>query len=803
MRPALPLVLFLLLAPAAHAAPALRGTLPDGRRSSVVSLRAPDGSWQRFRVHRQAVMAPGRARRRSRFRGYAGRGVDDPRATVRVDTSVLGLHASVRGTDGTWFVGGPVGAPEVLAEGRVHRIQGAHRRSQARRAPGDLVVHRTYRLALVTDPSYAETVSPSLDNAEVTAAKQTLVARISQVYEDELGITLELIANPLNFNTHSTFDARYSATSCTSGALSQNQSAVDAVVGNAGYDVGHLAFGPDGDGGGVASLGVAGRTGVKARGCTGLASPVGDAFAIDYVAHELGHQFNGEHTFNAATNGSCAGNREPGSAVEPGSGSSIMAYAGICGPDDLQDHSDPYFSQRSIEEIQAYVNGGGGQGGTAVTTANHSPEVAVPAPATVPVRTPFTLVGGGSDADADPVVYTWEQNDTGAASLLADDNRTSGPLFRQFSFASTAGDTGTSPEPGENTAGPGDARRTFPDPAQIVAGGTNILGNCGSLLRDCYSEMLPTSARTLNFRLTARDLEGGVSSADTVVTVAGSTPFQVTSQSAPTSLTAEQPLEVTWDTAGTAAGPFDVANVRIAFSTDNGLSFPYTAAMSTPNDGSETITVPNLGTTGGRLRVSALGQPFFSINRGALTIAAGPGPSPSPDPDEPSPTPTAQPSPSPSPSPSASPAPGQPSPTPVPAAPSPSPAATASVSPAPAPTAIGTAVLRPVLRSTKRRLRVPRSRRFSVVLRCATVDRGVAPATCDGALRLSAKLGGRTRTIARGAFSTALARTATSRLRLTRAAYRALRRGALRATLAATVGQETASKRVVLRRRAA
>ena len=224
---------------------------------------------------------------------------------------------------------------------------------------------RTYRLALLTDPSYATYFGGP---ANVTAAKVTLINRVTQVYEDETSIRLVLIGNNdvLNLDTPAQmtgangpcggaacFSAAQAAT-CGSGTLGRNRIVIGLLVGASSFDVGHIALGLNG--GGVASLGVVGGNG-KAQGCTGLPTPVGDFFAVDYVAHEMGHQFAGNHTFNGTQSNCSGGNRSAGNSVEPGSGSSIMAYAGICQTDNLQPHSDPYWSQRSLDEITTYTSG--------------------------------------------------------------------------------------------------------------------------------------------------------------------------------------------------------------------------------------------------------------------------------------------------------------------------------------------------------------------------------------------------------------------------------------------------------------
>ncbi len=224
---------------------------------------------------------------------------------------------------------------------------------------------RTYRLALVTDPTYSNYFGGP---ANVTPAKVTLMNRVNQIYEDETSIRMVLIGNNdlLNLNTPAQMTqgngpcgeipcyTPAQATSCGGATLNRNRIVIGQIIGANNFDVGHIGLGNPG--GGVASLGVVGGNS-KAQGCTGLSAPVGDFFAVDYVAHEIGHQFAGNHTFNGTQVNCSGGNRNGANSVEPGSGSSIMAYAGICRQDDLQPHSDPYWSQRSFEEIINLVTG--------------------------------------------------------------------------------------------------------------------------------------------------------------------------------------------------------------------------------------------------------------------------------------------------------------------------------------------------------------------------------------------------------------------------------------------------------------
>nr|WP_300047264.1 M12 family metallo-peptidase [uncultured Nocardioides sp.] len=373
---------------------ALRGELPRGAGSSVIDVPAPDGSLQSFRVQQTQRMESELAGAHPEITTWSGRGVDDPKATIALDVTQMGFHAFVRTPGGRsdWYVDPAYNRPGTTAhlsyrsvdlpaaevrrkEGEVDAIRETVTAAAADRStePGTQVQRHYYRLALTSDPSYAA----YFGTANVLAEKVTLINRVNQIYNEDLATELRLVnaTDKLNLDTdakatgadgpcgvapcfepyddNGTPDDPRDDTgdiyTCDVPTLGKNRTVLGQLVGASNYDVGHIALGVDG--GGIAYLGVVGGD-YKGGGCTGLPEPKGDFFAIDYVAHEIGHQFAGNHTFNGAA-GNCGGNISEAS-VEPGSGSSVMAYAGICGRDDLQPHTDPYFSFNTIDEVDAY-----------------------------------------------------------------------------------------------------------------------------------------------------------------------------------------------------------------------------------------------------------------------------------------------------------------------------------------------------------------------------------------------------------------------------------------------------------------
>ena len=445
---------------------------------------------------------------------------------------------------------------------------------------------RTYRVAIGATGEY--TIYHGGTVALGLAAVVTALNRVDGVYEREVSVRMVLVANNnLIIYTNASTDPYTNNNGST--MLSQNQTTCDNVIGSANYDIGHVF---STGGGGVAYVGcVCGSN--KAGGVTGLPAPIGDPFYIDYVAHEMGHQFGCYHTFNCAT-GSCGGgNRTASSAYEPGSGATIMAYAGICSPNDLQTNSDAYFLSKSLDAILSFTSGSGNSCAQVTSNGNHNPVVTVGAGGnTIPISTPFSLTGSATDADNDSLTYCWEEYDLGAAGNWNAPVGTA-PIFRSFT---------------------------------PITSGTRIFPKLSSLLNNTQfiGEIMPTYTRALSFCLVARDNKtggGGVGFnfiSYNVTSTAG--PFLVTSPNTAVTLNANTPQTITWDVANTNIAPVSCLNVNIKLSTDGGNTFPITLISNTPNDGSQVVNLPMVSTTTARIKVEAADNIFFDISNTNFTI---------------------------------------------------------------------------------------------------------------------------------------------------------------------------------------
>jgi hypothetical protein len=376
------------------------------------------------------------------------------------------------------------------------------------------------------------------------------------------------------------------------------------VIGSANYDIGHVF---STGGGGVASLGVPCGSS-KARGVTGLPNPVGDAFAIDYVAHEMGHQWGANHTFNGAVTNCGGGNRSSASAYEPGSGITIMAYAGICGNQDLDRHSIDTFHVKSLEAIVAFSQSGNGNScAVATPSGNTPPSVSIVGGPTfdVPKQTPFALTASASDVNGDSITYDWQEYDLGASTTAVpntDSDSVARPIFRSY----------------PPTDSP---RRVFPS-MNFVLNNANVppaTFSCGRAAACLTGELLPAITRTMKFQVIARDNRanaGGINTAVATVNVDGNSgPFAVTFPNTATTITvSDHSHTVTWNVANTASAPVNTANVRILLSTDGGTTFPIVLADSTPNDGSASVFFPGINTSTARVKIEAVNNIFFDVS---------------------------------------------------------------------------------------------------------------------------------------------------------------------------------------------
>jgi subtilisin-like proprotein convertase family protein len=444
---------------------------------------------------------------------------------------------------------------------------------------------RTYRLALSATGEYTAFHGGTVAAAQ--AAQVTTMNRVNGVYEKDMAITMTIIGNNnLIVYTNSGSDPFTNGNPGT--MINQNQTNTDAVIGNGNYDIGHV-FGTNS--GGLAGLGVVCNNSQKARGVTGSGAPIGDAFDIDYVAHEIGHQFGAPHTFN----NSCGGNRSDPNAFEPGSGSTIMAYAGIC-PSNVQNNSDDHFHGGSLEDIHNEIMSGGHTCEVITPLANIAPTlVSTNGGAFVPASTPFALTAVVTDPNGDPLTYNWEQMDNGISTQPPVATSAIGPNFRSNSSLSSP-------------------TRHFPNLTDLANGGPFTW------------EVLSSVSRTMNFRVTVRDNAPGPGGCndhtDVTVTVDGNSgPFILNYPSATGIVWAGATTEtVTWAVAGTDLAPVNCSNVDILLSTDGGLTYPTVLVSNVPNDGSQLINVPNIATTTARVMVICASGTFFDISNNDFEI---------------------------------------------------------------------------------------------------------------------------------------------------------------------------------------
>ncbi|RLJ16987.1 hypothetical protein DJ031_16135 [bacterium endosymbiont of Escarpia laminata] len=577
-------------------------------QGSELSLPMPNGTMQRFRLERSPILAPELAARYPEITTYQVHGVDDPGASGRLDMTPQGFHGMITSTAGTVFID-PDGSGGYRAYYKgdyalAQRGMGAESgftcavdgddRQTAERSDGDLAMRtefqrRNYRLAVAATGEYTQFHGGTKTSA--LSAMVTAINRVNQIYGRDFAVQFILVGNNDQIiYTDGANDPYPDPLDSNSDFLTANRTTLDSVIGSGNYDIGHVFS--TWVGGGIAFLESVCDNNTKGGGVTGSTSPTGDAFYIDFVSHEIGHQFGADHTFNG-TAGACAGNRIPATAVEPGSGSTIMSYAGICGAENLQGNSDATFHGVSIEQMVAFVAGAGGSCGTIASSGNTAPTANAGADFTIPINTPFTLSGSALDPELDTLSYQWDQMDAGS------------PLFRSFLPIDTPA-------------------RNLP---RLSLQLTGAIGDIG--------ETLPAVGRTLNFRLTVRDGNSGVDEDDLVVTVDGGTgPFDV--NGGVLNIAGNYPggfaQTIGWAVGGTGGSCPQVTISLLSFSADGSTYCDHNddAVLNLgtfPNTGSASPILPNKLVARGRVRVTCSNNIFFSLSDADIgvtgTTAAG------------------------------------------------------------------------------------------------------------------------------------------------------------------------------------
>ena len=609
--------------------------LPDSPH--LIELPMSDGSLARFEIYESPIMQDGLAARYPQIKTYKVIGVDDKSASGRVDITPMGFHAMLQTSQGRLFIDPETAltdtnryllrnrsaAPAQEYSCGIHELDFGDRSTQessarsAARIPGSLL---EYRLAVAATEEYANAVynsgNPDTKVTQAQAAIVTAINRVSQIYETDLGIRLSLVNNNdqlIEDGANVSFDDDRAFQ-----MFAENQTWIDTKVGSANYDIGHVFSTGNG---GAAWLGSTCDGDNKAKGVSGVLNPLGDPFYIDFVAHEIGHQFNADHSFNGTTL-SCGNGRNAATAYEPGSGSTIMAYAAICGVEDIQSNSDPTFHAASIAQINSFTAGAGSCYSQIDTSPvnNSDPVVGALVNKTIPANTPFLLKGSATDAEMHALTYQWDQMDVGCSTdavSYGTDNG-SNALFRSY-------------VPRD------ESWRDFPA-LGTQFGDTQLGVNQFKKLYD-DAEVLPCNNRELDFRLTARDGKSGQGFADVRVSVKNSAgPFEITSLGTAQTITSiSGPVTVSWNVANTNLPPINCSLVDIDLLTfsDTAPVKPATYSIhplvaSTTNDGNEPVNLVPVTKSHprARIRVKCSNNIFYDISDADLKIV---GTDPTPD----------------------------------------------------------------------------------------------------------------------------------------------------------------------------
>lgn len=571
-----------------------------------------NGIMEKFLVWESSNFEPELQAKYPEIRAYAGIGITDSKASLNFSMSPKGIQTMVlRGGKGSEFIE-PYSKDEkvyVLYNSKDRSkgnlpfvcktedvIINKQMLSKSAEIKASNKVFKTLRLALSCTGEYTAYFGGTVAGA--LAGMNATMTRVNGIFNKDLALKLNIIANNTSLiYTNAATDPYSDAAAGAAGAWNQElQDNLTSIVTNSGYDIGHL-FGASDGGGNAGCIGcvcvnpTTSEPSGKGSAYTSPSnnSPEGDDFDIDYVVHEMGHQLGANHTFSIDIEGT-------GVNVEPGSGSTIMGYAGITDYN-VQDNSDDYFAYASIFQIQSNLASKTCPVSTPIV--NNPPTISAGSDYTIPKGTAFILKGTGSDAEGDSVTYCWEQYNSAItqdnANSIAFPTKVDGPLFRSI-YPSTS-------------------------PIRYMPNFSDVISN---RLSSTW-ESISTVARTLHFTLTGRD-NAALGKAQTatdemIVNVSGTVgPFAVTSQDTDDfSWFQGTEQTITWSVNGTD-NLLGSSNVNIKLSTDGGQTFPTILSANTQNDGLETITVPNITGTNCRILIEPVANIYYAVNNKPFTI---------------------------------------------------------------------------------------------------------------------------------------------------------------------------------------
>ncbi len=574
----------------------------NNKAQRIVYFPNEDGALVAYKVEEVQLFSEQLAEKYPNIKSYKGVGVTNKNERIRFSVSHKGIQSMITTPNqkGALFMQKGKGETYLLYRGGDHtskdtgficrtnaKIQELESSLTARLVDDQAL--RKFRIAIAASGEY--TTYHGGTKADALAAINATLTRVNGIFERDLGVTLELVAN-----TDEVIYLDPETDPFTGSLSSQAQNTFTSVIGEPNYDIGHLFNQRDNTlDGNSGFIGAVCRDNRKGSGYTTFSTPEGDAFDIDLVAHEIGHQFGANHTFSHLSEGTLV-------QVEPASGTTIMGYAGITGINNVQSNSDDYFHYVSIVQIRDYLQTV--SCGEVVDLTNTPPILVPVEDYVIPKGTAFVLIGNANDTDlADVLSYTWEQIDDGVVTRASfGPTNPSGAMFRSL----------------PPTVSP---QRYFPRLSRILSGD---LTQTNPGLGEAW-ETVATAERNLNFSLTVRDnaLNGGqvVSDEVSVSVINGAGPFQVTSQNITTSLVAGEVLNITWDVADTNLAPISAATVDIFLSIDGGLTYPIVLNENVPNNGSHSVVVPGVSTSAARIMVKASDNIFFAINAADFTIS--------------------------------------------------------------------------------------------------------------------------------------------------------------------------------------